>query len=349
MLLLGMSILPLVFAGVAFGQTAPTITNVKSAAIPATDLASNPVSLISGSAAVILGANLAGSTASAAPPWQPLLGGIEVHLVDDSCYDTSCELAAKLMYASPTQIDFVVPNIPNTSRVWKTRVVIVKDGQRFDGLTSPRILIDAIYFESYPNPSIYDQPVTFTAHVSVMQGVVGSPFNTIGAVTFMDGVTPLGVVTLSNVITFADMPPVRRYDVSFTTSRLAAGDHSIRADYSGDNSNKPGSSGVITQIVQTPEITIWSGPNPSTYGITVTLAATVSPSTCTGSVTFFDEWDQLGTAAIYAGRAFISTAALPVGNHPITVRYNGDGSCPPLVFGPANNFGYRATSQTVTP
>jgi hypothetical protein len=86
--------------------------------------------------------------------------------------------------------------------VWKTGVVIVKDGQRFGDLANPLILIDAINFESYPNPALYDQPVTFTAHITVMQGVLGSVFNSVGALTFMDGVTPIGMVKLSNVITF---------------------------------------------------------------------------------------------------------------------------------------------------
>jgi hypothetical protein len=215
-------------------------------------------------------------------------------------------------------------------------------------LTSPgSVVIGTVYFESSPNPALYDQPVTLTAHVTTLQGYPGSLANTIGAVTFMDGETTLAVAKLANVITFVDTPPTRRYDVSFTTSRLTTGDHPIWATYSGDNTNKPGSSGVVTQAVKRPEVTIWSGPNPSIHGYTVTLAATFWPSSCTGSVVFFDEWEELGTATIDGGRALIQTAALPVGNHPITVKYSGDGACPPLLSGPANDFAYRTTSQTV--
>src|SRR6202166_2038976 len=80
--------------------------------------------------------------------------------------------------------------------------------------------------ESSSNPALYDQPVTFTAHVTTVQGYPGSVFNTIGTVMFMDGMTPLEgipVVKLSNVITLVDLPPgpdapygLRRYDVSIT-------------------------------------------------------------------------------------------------------------------------------------
>jgi hypothetical protein len=100
----------------------------------------------------------------------------------------------------------------------------------------------------------------------------------------MDGNTPLATLKLSNVITYVDTPSGRRYDVSFTTSKLAAGDHAISASYTGDYNNSPATSGVITESVQTPQVTIWSGPNPSLYGQTVSLVATVSPSTCTGSI-----------------------------------------------------------------
>ena len=322
-----------------FGQASPTITNITNAYNPASSFPA----LAPGNVAVIVGTNLADSTASAAPP-QTLLGGVEVHLVG-----INSDLLVGLAYVSPKGISFVVPNVSSTE-ARNTRVAIVKGGKRFDDLTSPgAVIIGDISLESSPNPALYDQPITLTAHVTAVQGYLGSLANTIGAVTFMDGETPLGVVKLSNVITFVDTPPTRRYDVSFTTSKLVTGDHSIWASYSGDNSNKPGTTGVIVQSVQKPEITIWSGPNPSYRGNTVSLIATFSPSTCTGSVVFLDEIGQLGTASIEGGRALLQLAWLPSGNHPITVSYNGDGTCPPLVYGPANGYAYRTTSQTVYP
>jgi hypothetical protein len=323
---------------IIFGQ-APTITNVTTAA----NLSASFPILAPGNVAVIVGANLADASVSAAPP-QISLGGVEVHLVS-----TSSDSLAGLVYVSSTGISFIVPSIPD-AEIQSIRIAIVKGGKRFDDLTDPgHVVIGAVSLESSPNPAVYDQPITLTAHVLTVQGYPGSLANTIGAVTFMDGDTPLGLVKLSNVITFTDIPPTRRYDVSFTTSKLAAGDHAIWASYSGDNSNKPGTSGIITQTVKTPEITIWSSPNPSLYGHSVGLVATISPSTCNGDIVFFDESRELGTATIDRGRALLLISTLPVGNHPITARYKGDGTCPPLVYGPANDFTYRTTSQTVYP
>lgn len=140
----------------AFGQSSvPSIANVTNAALPAMDLPPNTVALAPGSLAIIFGTGLADSISSATLPLPKLLGGVEVHLVDDSCYDPSCELVADLIYTGPTQINFVVPDVPlwtgpNTAKIWKTRVVIIKDGQRFDDRTTEfggpgRVLIDAVY------------------------------------------------------------------------------------------------------------------------------------------------------------------------------------------------------------
>jgi uncharacterized protein (TIGR03437 family) len=358
------TILFLVLAQAGFGQAAPTISNVTT--VPNIAFDSRSVLLSPGSSATISGKNLADSTASAAAPGQPRLGGIEIHLVDTSCQTAGCELIASLLYTSPTRIDFVVPSLPDITRVWRTRVVVIKNAQRYDGLTAPdRVILDAIYFESSPNPALTGQPVTFSAHVAAMQGDPQSAFySRVGAVNFMDGDTPLGMVNLSNVITYVDEAPLRRYDVYFTTSKLAPGKHSIRADYSGDHSNTPKSSGTIIQAISVPEVSITSIPNPSIFGQTVAIIVTVSPSTCTGTVAFFDasapsslappafgpvadESGKLGTAKLDRGRALFSTAALIVGDHPINVKYSGDANCAPLGYAPANDFEYRTTSQTV--
>jgi len=365
-LYIGRTILLAALAEAAFAQTAPVITSIANGPNPV--LASSSVVLGPGSTAVILGTNLSDSTASAAAPGQPVLGGVEVHLVDTACNQASCELVASLIRTSPTRLDFVVPTLPDMTKVWRTRVVIIKNGRRYDGLTAAdRVLLDAIYLESDAATSVSSQPVTFTAHFAALQGLPGSVLTFgAGAVTFMDGETPLGMVKLSNVITYVDAPPLRRYDVAFTTSKLTPGKHPIRAEYSGDYSNASRSSGAIVQSVSVPEITIWSTPNPSAYGQTATIGVTLTPSTCTGTVAFYDDaspstwippfFDPLGaesgmlaTVTVSDGRALFSTAALIPGNHPISVKYSGDRNCAPLGYGPGNDYPYRSTSHTVIP
>jgi hypothetical protein len=55
----------------------------------------------------------------------------------------------------------------------------------------------------------------------------------------------------------------------------------------------------------------------------VTLTATVSPATATGTVTFKDGTTTLGTGAVSSGTATFSTAALAVGSHSLTAAYGG--------------------------
>jgi hypothetical protein len=62
----------------------------------------------------------------------------------------------------------------------------------------------------------------------------------------------------------------------------------------------------------------------STFGQSVTFTATVSPSTATGTVQFFDGANSLGTVVLSAGNASLTTATLAVGTHSITARYGGD-------------------------
>ena len=71
-------------------------------------------------------------------------------------------------------------------------------------------------------------------------------------------------------------------------------------------------------------IAVSSDPNPSAYGASVTITATVSPFTATGSVIFKEGATELGTGIITAGSVSYTTATLAVGSHTITAVYSGD-------------------------
>lgn len=67
--------------------------------------------------------------------------------------------------------------------------------------------------------------------------------------------------------------------------------------------------------------------NPSTYGQSVTLTATVTSSngtTATGKVTFDNGTKLLGTVTLSGGVAALTTSTLPVGTLAITASYDGD-------------------------
>lgn len=170
---------------------------------------------------------------------------------------------------------------------------------------------------SSPNPSVFGQPVTFTATVTPAAGGMGTPT---GTVTFMDGNTVLGTGTL-NASGVA----------SFTTTTLSAGGHAITAVYNGDSSFARSSSAAVSQTVNraSTATALTSSLNPSMAGQAVTFTAFVSPTapgagTPTGTVTFMDGATVLATSPLTAGRATFQTTTLSVASHQITAVYSGD-------------------------
>ncbi len=87
---------------------------------------------------------------------------------------------------------------------------------------------------SSANPSIFGQPVTFTATVTKAQG---SAVPT-GTVTFFDGATPIGTSPLNGSAQAALIAP-----------SLSAGNHAITATYNGDLNYLASTSGVLNQYV----------------------------------------------------------------------------------------------------
>jgi hypothetical protein len=85
------------------------------------------------------------------------------------------------------------------------------------------------------NPSHVGESVTFTT--TVKQSVPGTGVPT-GTVTFKDGSTALGTVSLTSGV------------ATFTTSSLSAGSHNIVASYSGDANFNRNNSKPLTQVVE---------------------------------------------------------------------------------------------------
>ena len=167
------------------------------------------------------------------------------------------------------------------------------------------------------NPSVFGQPIIFTATVT---GSLGTPS---GTITFKNGSTTLGTGTLngSGVATFS-------------TSSLAVGNaYSITAEYGGDVSFVTSTSSTVSQVVnQASTTTTLASTTPSVFGQSVTFTATVAATapgagTANGSVEFFDGSLSLGSVTLTSGSA--TSAAITnfgVSTHSITAVYSGDGS-----------------------
>ena len=174
-----------------------------------------------------------------------------------------------------------------------------------------------------PNPSTVNQPTALTATVS---GVASGSNTPLGSVTFYDGGTPLATVPLN-----------ANGSALYATQAFLAGSHSLTASYSGFSVGdyQLASSNTPTPLVETinKEDTVTavaSSPNPASVGQPVTFTAFVSPyapgpTLPTGTVTFYDNGNNLATVALSAAdTGTYTTASLPAGTHSITAHYNGD-------------------------
>ena len=160
------------------------------------------------------------------------------------------------------------------------------------------------------NPSVYGDPLTFTATVA--------PASATGTVVFFDG----GVAISGNIQLIGGT-------ASFSTSALGAGSHSITAQYSGDaNFNGSVSPALVQNVLKAAtevDLEHTVGTTAITAGTSITFIANIIPGAATGTVVFFD-----GTTAISApipvsnGSASFTTASLSVGSHSISARYGGD-------------------------
>ncbi len=162
------------------------------------------------------------------------------------------------------------------------------------------------------SPAIFGTPLVLTA------GVTSNGTNLTGSVTFVDGGTTLGSVSLSGNGTAA-----------FTTSAMAVGSHILTAIYSGDPNHAISTSpGLSQQIVQAASLALLSSANPSIFGagtvftVKVTGIGTLLP---TGSIILTDGGTALATVTLDStGSGTFQTAALPVGLHTIAASYPGD-------------------------
>ena len=165
--------------------------------------------------------------------------------------------------------------------------------------------------ESSFNPSPTGKPVFFTATVS-------SPGGTpTGKVRFLNGNTVMARKTLTSG------------SARYGTSELPPGIHIITAVYEGDFNNNGSTSAPLNQtVLAATTTTLSSSPNPSAYGQTVILTASVISGYGVppdGETVIFKQGETvLGTGTLNGGSTSISTSALKVGTKLVKAVYAGD-------------------------
>ena len=175
---------------------------------------------------------------------------------------------------------------------------------------------------SSQNPSVVNQPVTFTATITP---------------SFGGGVIPTGSVTFTdNSVAIANcsaVPVAANGTAACPTAALPFGSATITAVYSGDL-NFGGNTNSVAQTVNKTSTTtgVTSSLNPSAAGNSVTFTATITPSFAgatqpSGSVVFSDGTNPITgctSVSVSSNTAACTTSALAVGTHTINAVYGGD-------------------------
>jgi autotransporter-associated beta strand protein len=210
------------------------------------------------------------------------------------------------------------------------------DGNYFGSNTASSVLVvvnkdnsSVTLLATPPSPGTVGQPVTFTARVTTNAPGTATPLPN-DFVTFFDGTTQLGqgFVNFNSVSGF--------YEATFTTgaNTLIVGTHTIKATYAGDSlingSSATPISYVVNQIVTTTTLT--SSANPAALNQVLVFTSTVSSATTagtlTGSVAFYDFYNQPGQKLLGVGNlntndiAQFSLTTLGIGTHQITAVYS---------------------------
>lgn len=156
------------------------------------------------------------------------------------------------------------------------------------------------------------------------------------SVTTTDGSTPTGNITFYDGTTDICQIPVSPMSScpASTGTGFTVGIHSLTAVYSGDATHTGSTSNavVLTVLANPTAVSLASSSNPATAGQPVTLTAVTAGSYTqpTGSVTFLDGTNPIGTAALNSsGVATLTTASLSTGSHSLTASYAGDGESTP--------------------
>ncbi len=124
------------------------------------------------------------------------------------------------------------------------------------------------------------------------------------------------------------LDPAASYPSITITANISAGTTGIAIDsatVSGGNDQNPANHTATSSVLlrAVPAVSLTTSPNPSALGQTVTLTANTN-SAATGTVTFYDGINPLGSAALAAGQATFTTGLLPSGTRNLVAEYEGD-------------------------
>jgi hypothetical protein len=182
------------------------------------------------------------------------------------------------------------------------------------------------------------------ASITLTASVLGT--NPTGSVSFTANGNSLGTETLANGT------------ATLQASFANAGSYTVTATYSGD-SNNTASTSAATGVTISPAAssTTLQAPSGGNVNGQITLKATVSGDSPTGSVSFSAGSTSLGTATLTSGVATLQTSFAAAGSYSVTAAYQGDqnnaastsSAATIVIAAPDFTVSATPTSGTITP
>lgn len=153
------------------------------------------------------------------------------------------------------------------------------------------------------NPSLCGDAMTLTATVL--------PATSAGTVSFLDGSQTVGTASVSAGVARATLQP-------------STGSHTYTARYTGTACILASTAGPLTQTVNPHPTTLVlaATPNPVPCDQSLTLTATLTPTSAAGMVSFYDAGVLMDSASLSGGRARL-VVRRSSGAHTLTASYSG--------------------------
>ncbi|MBI1914138.1 MAG: Ig-like domain repeat protein [Planctomycetes bacterium] len=188
------------------------------------------------------------------------------------------------------------------------------------------------------SPSVFGEPVTFTATVSANAPSTLPPA---GSVTFVDTTTGATLGT-TNLVAGSSGQSKATLTVSTLSSATGGMIHNILATYNTDGNYATSDASVDQEVDPAPTTTtVTASPSPSVFGQVVTITATVNPAPSiavpTGSVVFTIDGNQTGSVGLDStGKAKVTMVFTTLGSHTLSAAYTSNNT---------NNFLSSSSSQ----
>jgi len=159
----------------------------------------------------------------------------------------------------------------------------------------------------------------------ILEADIANGANATGTVTFYNGSNAIGTAQVSSSFFYFSLDGGAQLTTTFSSS----GVQSITAKYSGDEFNSSSTSqaisiGVYSNQLAATSITLQASTTTPQYLTNLTLTATVSPSSATGTVTFYNGSTNLGSAAVNGGTSSLTTSFAAGGTAALHAIYSGD-------------------------